>query len=85
MKKITFPKKLSYITSYKPLHWVTVYLGPPHYVELEGFYLPCFRQALLPMVMDVDFCLLWRNELNQMFIILKEACIKTPKSDVLCI
>lgn len=26
MKKITFPKKLSYITSYKPLHWVTAYL-----------------------------------------------------------
>lgn len=78
MKKITFPKKLSYITSYKPLHWVTAYLVKTPTLRGIG-------QALLPMVMDVDFCLLWRNELNQMFIILKEACIKTPKSDVLCI
>lgn len=78
MKKITFPKKLSYITSYKPLHWVTVYLVKTPTLRGIG-------QALLPMVMDVDFCLLWRNELNQMFIILKEACIKIPKSDVLCI
>uniref|UniRef100_A0A3Q4MVF7 von Willebrand factor A domain-containing protein 5A-like n=1 Tax=Neolamprologus brichardi TaxID=32507 RepID=A0A3Q4MVF7_NEOBR len=61
---------------------LTAFIATPTLSGVGGLYLPCFRQALLLMVMDVDFCLLWRNELNQMFIILKEARIKTPKFDV---